>query len=203
MYTTAYDLALIAQYAMNIDSFRTIVSTPTYTLPSSNVYPNADRVLKNSNHLIHPDSSHYYQFSTGIKTGYTNPAQNCLVASAMKNDTEFIVVILGSTASNLGDQSKFVDAATLFEFGFTNYLEYYTNLALNRDKLLFGLFNLETIIDTEKIVNEEQKPQWGYIAYLVARTVLLIITIIYILYRLIQKIRRYIYNRTHAKYDYK
>lgn len=46
MYTTAYDLALIAQYAMNIDSFRTIVSTPTYTLPSSNVYPNADRILK-------------------------------------------------------------------------------------------------------------------------------------------------------------
>ena len=203
MYTTAYDLALIAQYAMNIDSFRTIVSTPTYTLPSSNVYPNADRVLKNSNHLIHPDSSHYYQFATGIKTGYTNPAQNCLIASAMKDNIEFIVVILGSTASNFGDQAKFVDASTLFEFGFTHYLDYYTNLALNRDKLFFGIFNLETIVDTEMIVNEEQKPQWGYIAYLVARTVLLIIAIIYILYRLIKKIKRYIYNRTHAKYDYK
>lgn len=203
MYTTAFDLSLIAQYAMNISEFRDFVSTPTYTLPSTNAYPNADRVLNNSNHLIHSDSSHYYQYATGIKTGYTNPAQNCLVASAMKDNIEFIAVILGSTQSNFGNQAKFVDAQTLFEFGFTYYSDYYTQLALKTDNSFLEKFNIEAIIDTEKIVDENEKPRWGYVLYLIARTTLLLIAIIYVIYHLIFKIKRYIYNRTHAKYDYK
>ena len=197
MYTTAYDLALIAQYAMNIDDFRTIVSTPTYTLPSSNIYPNNDRVLKNSNHLIHSTSSHYYQYATGIKTGYTDPAQNCLVASAMQNDVEFIVVILGSTASNLGNQAKFVDASVLFNFGFEHYLDYYINLASNSNSSFLELFNINSLVDANN------KPRLGYIAYLVARTVLILIAVLYIVYRFKQKVKRYKYNRTHAKYKYR
>lgn len=197
MYTTAYDLALIAQYAMNIDNFRTIVSTPTYTLPSSNVYPNSDRVLKNSNHLIHSTSSHYYQYATGIKTGYTDPAQNCLVAGAMQNDVEFIVVILGSTASNFGNQAKFVDASALFNFGFEHYLDYYINLASNSNSSFLELFNINSLVDANN------KPRLGYIAYLVARTILILIAILYLVRRFIKKVKRYKYNRTHAKYDYK
>ena len=52
MRTTAYDLALIAKHAMNIQEFRTIVSTETYTLPSSNVYPLNDRVLHTNTMLF-------------------------------------------------------------------------------------------------------------------------------------------------------
>lgn len=203
MYTTALDLALIAQYAMNISQFRTIVSTDTYTLPATNAYPNSDRTFTNSNHLIVPSSSHYYEYATGIKTGYTNPAQNCLVASAMKDNLEFIVVILGSTESNFGNQAKFVDAQTLFEFGFTYYSDYYTQLFAEREKSFLELLNLDTIIDTDKMITENQKPRWGYIAYLIARTTLFLIAVIYVIYHLIFKIKRYIYSRTHAKFKYK
>jgi len=199
MYTTASDLALIAQYAMNIEQFRNFVSTTTYTLPSTNAYPNSDRVFKNSNHLIHPDSSHHYEYATGIKTGYTDPAGNCLVASAKKDNIEFIAVILGSTQTNFGDQSKFTDAKTLFKFGFTYYLDYYTQLSLERNNALLEIFN----VDTEKILDTNQKPRWGYVLYLIARSTLLIIAIIYFIYRLVFKIKRYIYNRTHAKYNYR
>lgn len=203
MYTTASDLALIAQYAMNINEFREFVSTTTYTLPSTNVYPNADRILENSNHLIHDTSPHYYQYATGIKTGYTNPAQNCLVASAMKDNVEFIAVILGSTANNFGNQAKFVDAQTLFEFGFTYYTDYYTKLAFERNKSFLDIFNIESIVDTEKLIDENQKPRWSYVFYLIAKTTLLLLIIIYVIYHIIFKIKRYIYNRTHAKYNYK
>ncbi len=198
MHTTAYDLALMAKYAMNLEEFRTIVSTETYTLPSSNVYPLNDRVLHNSNHLINTASPHFYEYATGIKTGYTNPAQNCLVASAKKDNIEFIAVILGSTFPNTGDQAKFVDAKNLFEFGFTYHYSYYKEKSQAKQA---GIWS--GIINTELMVDENNKPRWGYVLYLIARTTLILIAIIYILYHLITKTKRYIYNRTHAKYDFK
>lgn len=201
MHTTAYDLSLIAKYAMDIDEFRTIVSTPVYTLPSTNIYPNSDRVFKNSNHLIHPDSPHYYEYATGIKTGYTNPAQNCLVAGAMKDNVEFICVILGSTANNVTEQSKFSDAKTLFEFGYTYYYKYYNEK--NNRNILANILNIENYVKPELIVDENNNAQWGYIFYLIAKTTLILISIIYVLYYLIKKIKKYLYNRSHAKYNYK
>ncbi len=198
MHTTAYDLAIMAKHAMNIDEFRTIVSTETYTLPSSNVYPLNDRVLNNSNHLINTASPHYYEYATGIKTGYTNPAQNCLVAGAEKDNIEFIAVILGSTFPNTGNQAKFVDAKNLFEFGFIYHYDYYKEKSQVKQS---GVWS--GVINTELMVDENNKPRWGYVFYLIARTTLILIAIIYILYHLITKTKRYLYNRTHAKYDFK
>ncbi len=198
MHTTAYDLALIAKHAMNMEEFRTIVSTETYTLPSSNVYPLNDRVLHNSNHLINTASPHFYEYAIGIKTGYTNPAQNCLVAGAKKDNIEFIAVVLGSTFPNTGNQAKFVDAKNLFEFGFTYHYDYYKEKSQAKQP---GIWS--GVINTELMVDENNKPRWGYVFYLIARTTLILIAIIYILYHLITKIKRYHYNRTHAKYDFK
>lgn len=202
MYTTAYDLSIIARYAMNNETIRKMVSTPTYTLPSSNVYPSDDRVLKNSNHLIDETSGDYYELATGIKTGYTNPAQNCLVASAKKDNVEFIVVILGSEQSNFGGQSKFADAKNLFEYGFNNYFDYYHDLLIKKQKLSSNTF-LNSIIDTNLIVDERNMPRWGYVFYLIAKTTLILIAIIYVSYRAIFIIKKIIYNRTHAKYEFK
>ena len=94
-YTTAYDLALIAKYAMNFDVFRKIVTTDTYTLPSTDLYPKSDRTFTISNSLVRPsDKAYYYEYATGIKTGFTNPSKDCVVASAKKDDVEFIIVVL-------------------------------------------------------------------------------------------------------------
>ena len=204
MYTTAYDLALIAKYAMDIEEFRTIISTEIYTLPSTNIYPADDRVLHNSNHLINSSSTDYYEYATGIKTGYTNAAQNCLVAGAKKDDVEFISVILGSTFGNTTEQSKFVDAKTLFEFGFTYHYNYYQEKIMAQQSDTWSrVFNFEDIINTDLIVDENNKPRWGYVFYLIARTTLILIAILYLFYRFIYKLRRYNYNRKHAKYDFK
>ena len=55
-YTTAYDLSVIAKEAMKNDTFRQIVSTASYTLPSSNKYSRIDRTLITTNDLIKKQS---------------------------------------------------------------------------------------------------------------------------------------------------
>ncbi len=99
LYTTAYDLSLIARYAMQLETFRKIITTPVYTLPSTEKYSKSDRTFHISNSLVNPESSEYYEYANGIKTGYTNPAKDCLVASAKKDDVDFIIVVLGGRLS--------------------------------------------------------------------------------------------------------
>ncbi|MGI6112840.1 MAG: D-alanyl-D-alanine carboxypeptidase family protein [Mahellales bacterium] len=86
-YTTAYDLALIASYAMKNPIFREIVSTKEKRIS----WPEHewDRILVNKNKLLSQ-----YQGANGIKTGYTKKAGRCLVAAAQRNGMQLISVVL-------------------------------------------------------------------------------------------------------------
>ena len=66
---------MIGQYAMKNEQFRKIVSSVKYTLPTTEKYDKEDRIFINNNRLINSNSSNYYQYATGIKTGYTDPAR--------------------------------------------------------------------------------------------------------------------------------
>jgi len=116
-YSTAYDLSLIAKEAMKNDIFRQIVSTASYTLPSSNKYSRIDRTLITTNDLIKKQSDNYYEYAIGIKTGFTTPAKNCLVSSATKDGKTLISVVLRSNTNN----NRYNDAKTLFNYGFDNF----------------------------------------------------------------------------------
>lgn len=143
-YTTAYDLSLIARYAMNIDTFRKIVTTTSYTLPSTDAYPKEDRTFTLSNSLLNPSfKNYYYEYATGIKTGYTNPSKDCLVASAKKDDVEFIIVVLGAGYIDGVLREKYIDCKTLFDFAFDNYTAYYKNLQQEKEKKLAELASAE------------------------------------------------------------
>lgn len=135
LYSTAYDLSLIARYAMNINTFRKIVSTTSYTLPNTDACPKADRTLNTSNLLMNPNyKNYYYKYSTGVKTGYTNNAKDCLIASAKKDNVEFMIVVLGSGIINGNIKAKYLDCKTLFNFAFDNYTAYYKNLQEEKAK---------------------------------------------------------------------
>lgn len=86
-YTTAYDLALIAVYAMKNPVFRQIVSSKSYTIPFTT--RNTKRVLINKNRML----KEFYG-ATGIKTGFTKKAGRCLVSSCKRNGMEFVCVVL-------------------------------------------------------------------------------------------------------------
>jgi len=119
-YTTAADLAKIAQQAMKIDKFREIVSQAKYDMSPTNVSKN-QRTFINTNKLLTPGGEYFYQGATGIKTGYTSQASNCLVASATKDGIELITVVLGGHIIPVNKSAVYLDTITLFNYGFENY----------------------------------------------------------------------------------
>lgn len=122
-YTTAYDMALLARYAMQNETFRKIVSTGSYDAAATNRDSDGYQ-WENSNKLIHTkegDTSYQYQYATGIKTGDTTYAGRCLVASAKKNGVELILVLFGDYENKVSANYRFENAAKFFDWGFENY----------------------------------------------------------------------------------
>lgn len=118
-YSTAYDLALIGQYAMKFPDIMRIAKVRQYTLPITNKYDKTDRIFNATNALINNESmnEYYYPYATGLKTGYTDSAGSCIVSTAKKGDMELLVVILNSESI----QARYVDCKNLFNYGFENY----------------------------------------------------------------------------------
>lgn len=123
-YSTAYDLALMAKHAMQNDTFRQIVKTTEFSLPSTDSYSGVERHFYNTNNLIRPDTSWYYEYATGIKTGFTSQAGNCLVASAEKDGVSYITVVLNAPVRYENGKTisaRYLDTTNLFEYAFNNY----------------------------------------------------------------------------------
>lgn len=121
-YSTAYDLALIGRYAMQYDTIMNIVCKTSYRLPVTNKYERDDRYFVTTNSMIRENFTSYYDSRvTGLKTGYTEHALDCIVASAKQNDLDLIVVILGAGYESNGLRQKYLDCHTLFDYGFKNY----------------------------------------------------------------------------------
>lgn len=84
-YSTAYEMALLSQIAMDNQLFHHFVSTKEYELKSQN------RTIRNTNVLLQDNP-----IVNGIKTGATTPAGNCLITSAVDHDRRAIIVVLGA-----------------------------------------------------------------------------------------------------------
>lgn len=68
--------------------------------------------LDNTNKLVKR-----YRGTTGLKTGFTNKAGFCLSASAEREGTKFISVLLGAKSND----ERFSESARLLDFAFSNY----------------------------------------------------------------------------------
>ena len=131
-YTTAYELALLTDYALKNEKFKNIVATKTTTI-SVNGYP---RTISNTNELLGNFEGVY-----GVKTGFTFNAGRCLVSSCKRNGMDIIVVVLGADTKNQRTRDsmnvinyvystfKYVDIADYIAEGFAEYKEYYENHA--------------------------------------------------------------------------
>ena len=108
-YSTAYDLALIGNYALKYNVLREMVG--------KKYYDKGDIRYATTNELINPNSKNYYKYANGLKTGFTTPAGNCLMASAVRNNLELISVVLKSSTSD----NRYLETKMLFDYGFENY----------------------------------------------------------------------------------
>ena len=125
-YSTAYDLALIAKYAMQNEEFRKLVSTTSYKLPATAKYEREDRLFTTTNSLLIVNNNdradnYYYKYATGIKTGFTTPAGNCLIASSNKDGFELLTVLLGGGQTSEGLSQRYLDTISMFNYGYSNY----------------------------------------------------------------------------------
>ncbi len=120
-YSTAYDLALIGKYAINNVTIMDIVSKLSYDLPNTSVYSDTIRHLSATNLLLKKSRSGYYEYATGLKTGYTDSADYCIIATAKKDNRDLIAVVLHSDNTTNADTSRESDCKKLFEYGFNNY----------------------------------------------------------------------------------
>ena len=107
-YTTAYELALLSDYALKNNTFLNIVGTKNYTI-TINGYP---KNLSNTNELLGSLNGVY-----GVKTGFTNGANRCLVTACKRGNMDIICVVLGA------DTKKFrtTDSIKLIEYTFKTY----------------------------------------------------------------------------------
>lgn len=107
-YTTAYELALIADYALDIEKIAEVVKTKTYTV-CINGY---NKSINNTNELLG-----FLNGVSGVKTGFTNGAGRCLVTSVERDGFNIITVVLGA------DTKKFrtKDSINLIEYVYSNY----------------------------------------------------------------------------------
>ncbi|KAB2954344.1 D-alanyl-D-alanine carboxypeptidase [Heliorestis acidaminivorans] len=102
-HSSAYDLAVVAYYAIQNPSFASTVKQKYANLDHREGWP---KEIRSTNRLLWN-----YPFADGIKTGTTRAAGACLVASATKEDHHLIAVVLHSD-DRVGDTMR------LFEYGF-------------------------------------------------------------------------------------
>ena len=142
-YSTAYDLALIGKYAMKFPDIKRIAMVRQYSLPTTNKYNKTDRIFNATNALINPASKYYYEYATGLKTGYTDCAGSCIVSSAKKGNIELIEVVLNATSI----AERYSDCKTMFNYGFNNYIY----------KKLQTSGNIIKTVDIENATSETKK----------------------------------------------
>lgn len=107
-FSTAYDMAILTSYAMQLKIYREIVKTKQYKLQTNkNTY-----VWNNKNKLLK-----LYDYTTGGKTGYTKIAKRTLVTTASKDGVNLVSV-------TLNDGNDFNDHMEMFEYAFSNYKNY-------------------------------------------------------------------------------
>lgn len=112
-YTTARDMATLAMYCLENDFFREITFADEYTMQATSL---RDSMTIYHNYPINDyDSMYYYQYSRGIKTGYTQAAGQCFVGAAIKGEHEIVVVMLRCGWEKL---AKWPEAKKLYQYGF-------------------------------------------------------------------------------------
>ncbi|MBQ2945042.1 MAG: D-alanyl-D-alanine carboxypeptidase [Clostridia bacterium] len=108
-YVTVASLARIAAKAMENEVLRAAITTRAYTFTFTTTAKT--KTAYNTNKLLRETSKYYSPVVTGIKTGTTGDAGNCLVADAYVNGRYFIII----TMKQRTDEYRYKDILTMIE----------------------------------------------------------------------------------------
>jgi len=105
-YSSAYDLAVMARYALQYPKILEYTSIKEYNLRQG------EFKLFNTNKLLW-----WYEGTDGFKTGWTSEAKYCLTATAKRDGLRLIGVVMASPNQNGNHR----DMMKLFNYGFAKY----------------------------------------------------------------------------------
>lgn len=115
-FTTAYDTALLLDYALNYPEFRAVFTRPTYSFTDffgysrtmeSTMQSNMASLWFNGGHIL------------GGKTGFTQPAGLCLASIASNGEHEFALITFGAPVVDAMNTHT-LDAFAVYEYFFNN-----------------------------------------------------------------------------------
>lgn len=126
-YSTAKDMYLIFDYAMNLDPiFGEIASTVEYTMPATNKHSEPRTIYHTDDMMSESRGGNlYYPYITAGKTGATNTGRN-LASVATKDAYSYTLVTMNAqryydNGDEISDNMSFVDAKQLFDWAFNNW----------------------------------------------------------------------------------
>ena len=135
-YSTAQDLAKMTRYALEtFPVFSQIVAMQSYTLP------NGEATLPNTNYMLVPAYYSYYnERVTGVKTGTTDDAGHCVIATAKSGGYNYLAVVLraqyvDTDGDGIEENGAFLDANKLLNWAIDN-------------------LTLKTVAGTQEVVTE-------------------------------------------------
>ncbi|NLD42715.1 MAG: D-alanyl-D-alanine carboxypeptidase [Chloroflexi bacterium] len=110
-YSTAYDMAILARYAMANPSFADFVGRSA-TIVGDYLWPSTNQLYG------------VYPGVIGVKTGTTDEAGECLIAYVDRPQGEVLTVVLGS-------EDRYADTTTLLNYYYATYAEVTIDLPEN------------------------------------------------------------------------
>lgn len=118
-YTTVEDICTLTKYALkNYPLFKELTSLSKYKMEATNFSP--ARTLVSTNMMLDINTSYYYLYCTGVKTGFTDEAGRCLVSTASYNGYNYLCVTMNCPTIN-GTRNEFVTSKSLFRWAFNNF----------------------------------------------------------------------------------
>ncbi|MCM1328764.1 MAG: D-alanyl-D-alanine carboxypeptidase [Ruminococcus sp.] len=123
-YTNAYDMAIIAKYAVdNYPKFVEIATTAEYTLSATN-YHEQSWSISHTNAMLHPNSGFYYEPAKGLKTGTLDESGRNLASMASRDGNNYLLITMNAPLYE-EDGSKangqYEDHEKIYEWAFNTF----------------------------------------------------------------------------------
>jgi D-alanyl-D-alanine carboxypeptidase (penicillin-binding protein 5/6) len=117
-HSSAYDLALLSRYAVEVPLLLKMVSAHEYTMrPDTTGKPHLYTLNELLDGVLESGRRYGYPGLDGIKTGMTSEAGYCLAATAQRDGMRLVSVVLGNPTK----EARKKDTVTLLDYGFRLY----------------------------------------------------------------------------------
>ena len=116
-YTTVKDTYILAKDALQFEYFKKVTSASRYKITTTK---GTTRTLSTTNFLIDKNTNYWYQYASGVKTGFTEAAGRCLVSTASYNGYNYMCILFGCTDSP-SKRYDFYESKELYRWAFNNF----------------------------------------------------------------------------------